>query len=100
VSASWGGTRESHKMPPAASSAPETIIGRVPVLTNIFVATVEPNPMPTLTGRYESPDRSFQTSRKRPVVITIAGDRVGVVTGFAASVMPRFGLPRTLPETE
>jgi len=29
-----------------------------PVRTNIFVAMVEPTPMPTLTGRYESPDRS------------------------------------------
>jgi RNA polymerase sigma-70 factor (TIGR02960 family) len=33
-------------------------------------------------------------------VVTIAGDRIGVVTGFAASVMPRFGLPRTLPGTD
>jgi hypothetical protein len=33
-------------------------------------------------------------------VVTIAGDRIGVVTGFDASVMPRFGLPRTLPETD
>jgi RNA polymerase sigma-70 factor (TIGR02960 family) len=34
------------------------------------------------------------------LVVTIAGDRIGVVTGFDASVMPRFGLPRTLPETD
>jgi hypothetical protein len=52
--------RDSHQMPPAASSAPETMIGRVPVRTNIFVATVEPNPMPTLTGTYESPDSSWE----------------------------------------
>jgi len=52
--------RDSHKMLPAASSAPETMIGRVPVRTNIFVATVEPNPMPTLTGTYESPVRSWE----------------------------------------
>ena len=31
--------------------------------------------------------------------ITIAGDRITAVTGFGASVMPRFGLPRTLPGT-
>jgi RNA polymerase sigma-70 factor (TIGR02960 family) len=31
------------------------------------------------------------------LVVTIAGDRVTAVTGFGASVMPRFGLPRTLP---
>jgi RNA polymerase sigma-70 factor (ECF subfamily) len=31
------------------------------------------------------------------LVVTIAGDRIGVVTGFDASVLPRFGLPRTLP---
>jgi RNA polymerase sigma-70 factor (TIGR02960 family) len=30
-------------------------------------------------------------------VVTIAGDRVTTVTGFDASVLPRFGLPRTLP---
>jgi hypothetical protein len=42
--------RESQKMPAAASSAPETTIGRVPVRTNRFVAAVEPKPMPALTG--------------------------------------------------
>jgi RNA polymerase sigma-70 factor (ECF subfamily) len=31
------------------------------------------------------------------LVVTIAGDRITGVTGFGASVMPRFGLPRTLP---
>jgi RNA polymerase sigma-70 factor (ECF subfamily) len=31
------------------------------------------------------------------LVVTIAGDRITAVTGFGASVMPRFGLPRTLP---
>jgi RNA polymerase sigma-70 factor (TIGR02960 family) len=30
-------------------------------------------------------------------VVTIADDRISAVTGFTASVMPRFGLPRTLP---
>jgi hypothetical protein len=30
-------------------------------------------------------------------VVTIADDRITAVTGFTASVMPRFGLPRTLP---
>jgi RNA polymerase sigma-70 factor (TIGR02960 family) len=33
-------------------------------------------------------------------VVTIADDRIGAVTGFDASVMPRFGLPRTLPERD
>ena len=33
-------------------------------------------------------------------VVTIADDRITAVTGFAASVMPRFGLPRTLPGTD
>ena len=32
-------------------------------------------------------------------VVTIADDRITAVTGFTASVMPRFGLPRTLPGT-
>ena len=31
------------------------------------------------------------------LVVTIAGDRITAITGFGASVMPRFGLPRTLP---
>ena len=33
-------------------------------------------------------------------VVTIADDRITAVTGFGASVMPRFGLPRTLPGTD
>ena len=33
-------------------------------------------------------------------VVTIADDRVAAVTGFTASVMPRFGLPRTPPGTD
>jgi RNA polymerase sigma-70 factor (TIGR02960 family) len=32
-------------------------------------------------------------------VVTIAGDRIGAITGFDASVLSRFGLPRTLPES-
>jgi len=34
------------------------------------------------------------------LVITIADDRITAVTGFDASVIPRFGLPRTLPGTD
>jgi RNA polymerase sigma-70 factor (TIGR02960 family) len=34
------------------------------------------------------------------LVVTIADDRITAVTGFGASVMPRFGLPRTLPGTD
>jgi RNA polymerase sigma-70 factor (TIGR02960 family) len=34
------------------------------------------------------------------LVITIVGDRITVVTGFDASLLPRFGLPRTLPGTD
>jgi RNA polymerase sigma-70 factor (ECF subfamily) len=34
------------------------------------------------------------------LVATIADDRITALTGFNASVMPRFGLPRTLPETD
>ncbi|MBV9794303.1 MAG: sigma-70 family RNA polymerase sigma factor [Actinobacteria bacterium] len=33
------------------------------------------------------------------LVVTIADDRITAVTGFNASVLPRFGLPRTLPGT-
>ncbi len=32
------------------------------------------------------------------LVVTIAEDRISALTGFDATVMPRFGLPRTLPE--
>jgi RNA polymerase sigma-70 factor (ECF subfamily) len=34
------------------------------------------------------------------LVVTIARDRITAVTGFGASVLPRFGLPRTLPGTD
>jgi RNA polymerase sigma-70 factor (ECF subfamily) len=34
------------------------------------------------------------------LVITTAGDRITAITGFTTDVMARFGLPRTLPETD
>jgi RNA polymerase sigma-70 factor (TIGR02960 family) len=34
------------------------------------------------------------------LVITTAGDHITAITGFTANVMTRFGLPRTLPETD
>jgi RNA polymerase sigma-70 factor (TIGR02960 family) len=34
------------------------------------------------------------------LVVTIIGDRISAITGFDASVMPRFGLPRTHPGTD
>src|SRR5580693_7915016 len=34
------------------------------------------------------------------LVITTAGDHITVITGFNTNVMARFGLPRTLPETD
>ncbi len=34
------------------------------------------------------------------LVVTIADDRITAVTGFHASVLPGFGLPRTLPGTD
>ncbi len=34
------------------------------------------------------------------LVITTAGDHIAAITGFTANVMTRFGLPRTLPETD
>jgi RNA polymerase sigma-70 factor (TIGR02960 family) len=33
------------------------------------------------------------------LVVTIDGDRITAITGFEASVLARFGLPQTLPET-
>jgi len=32
------------------------------------------------------------------LVLTLAGDRISVITRFEPSVLPRFGLPRTLPD--
>ncbi|SEE83303.1 RNA polymerase sigma-70 factor, ECF subfamily [Streptomyces sp. 3213] len=34
------------------------------------------------------------------LVVTTAGDRITTITGFTTDVMTRFGLPRTLPETD
>jgi RNA polymerase sigma-70 factor (TIGR02960 family) len=34
------------------------------------------------------------------LVITTAGDRITVITAFNTTIMARFGLPRTLPETD
>jgi len=34
------------------------------------------------------------------IAIQMVSARIGAVTGFDASVMPRFGLPRTLPGTD
>jgi len=31
------------------------------------------------------------------LVLTLAGDRVSIITRFDTSVLPRFGLPRSLP---
>ena len=31
------------------------------------------------------------------LVLTLAGERISVMTRFDNSVLPRFGLPRTLP---
>ncbi|MFG2793344.1 hypothetical protein [Streptomyces sp. NPDC048419] len=34
------------------------------------------------------------------LAITTAGDHITNITGFNTNVMTRFGLPRTLPETD
>jgi RNA polymerase sigma-70 factor (TIGR02960 family) len=34
------------------------------------------------------------------LVVTIAGDRIAAIDSFISNVMPGFGLPRTLPETD
>ena len=34
------------------------------------------------------------------LVITVAGNRIAAITSFISNVMPSFGLPRTLPETD
>jgi hypothetical protein len=32
------------------------------------------------------------------LVLTLAGERISVITRFEPGVLPRFGLPRTLPD--
>jgi len=32
------------------------------------------------------------------IVLTLAGDQISMITRFETSVLPRFGLPRSLPE--
>jgi len=34
------------------------------------------------------------------LIITTAGDHITAITSFSTNVMTRFGLPRTLPETD
>jgi RNA polymerase sigma-70 factor (ECF subfamily) len=50
-------------------------------------------------GRYLSDPHTPVGHAHGLIVLTLAGDRISVITGFTDnSVLPRFGLPRTLPE--
>jgi hypothetical protein len=50
-------------------------------------------------GRYLRDPHTPVSHAHGMLVLTIAGDRVRVITGFADnSVLARFGLPRTLPD--
>lgn len=46
--------------------------------------------MPALPLEYQGRDLA--------IVITVEGDRISAITRFENSVIPRFGLPRTLPD--
>jgi hypothetical protein len=48
-----------------------------------------------LADRHASVYRAYSL-----LVITTAGDHITAITGFSTNVMTRFGLPRTLPETD
>ena len=50
-------------------------------------------------GRYVSDAHAPVAHAHGLIVLTLAGDRISVITGFVDnSVLPRFGLPRTLPD--
>jgi RNA polymerase sigma-70 factor (ECF subfamily) len=50
-------------------------------------------------GRYLSDPHTPIAHAHGLIVLTLAGDRISTITGFTDnSVLPRFGLPRTLPE--
>jgi RNA polymerase sigma-70 factor (TIGR02960 family) len=50
-------------------------------------------------GRYVSDSHTLIFHAHGLIVLTLTGDRISVITGFTDnSVLPRFGLPRTLPE--
>jgi RNA polymerase sigma-70 factor (TIGR02960 family) len=50
-------------------------------------------------GRYVSDPHAAVAHAHGVIVLTLAGDRISAITGFVDnSVLPRFGLPRTLPE--
>ena len=50
-------------------------------------------------GRYLRDPRAPISHAHGLIVLTLAGDRISTITGFFDnSVLPRFGLPRTLPD--
>jgi RNA polymerase sigma-70 factor (TIGR02960 family) len=63
------------------------------------VAPTRANRQPAL-GTYVADPHTGAYRAYGLLAVTIAGDRITAITGFDASVMPRFGLPRTLPGTD
>lgn len=59
------------------------------------VVPIRANGQPAL-GMYLA-DRNTGVFRAYGLLVTIADDRIGAMSGFEASVLSRFGLPRTLP---
>jgi hypothetical protein len=63
------------------------------------VVPTRANRQPTL-GTYTADPHTGVYRAYGLLVVTTADDRITAVTGFGASVMPRFELPRTLPGTD
>ena len=66
---------------------------------SIRVAPTRANGQPAF-GLYMADPHTGAFRAYALLVVTVDGDRIGAVTGFDMSVMQRFGLPRTLPETD
>jgi RNA polymerase sigma-70 factor (TIGR02960 family) len=62
------------------------------------VVPTRANGQPAL-GMYLADHNSGVSRANGLLVVTIAGDRIGAITAFDASVLSRFGLPRTLPDS-
>ncbi len=61
-----------------------------------LVATTRANGQPAF-GLYVYDRHAPVLHANGLIVLTLAGDRISTMTRFDASVLPRFGLPRSLP---
>jgi hypothetical protein len=61
-----------------------------------LVATTRANGQPAF-GLYMGDPHAPVLHANGLIVLTLAGDRISMITRFDTSVLPRFGLPRSLP---